>query len=128
MRIGLCAALLFVCSAHASAQDVGCQVKREAFVNGGVSSATMLVINDGRPCQLTFQFGGQNPPDSWELVTKPQSGTVTFRGDVAEYQPNAGFTGSDKFIVAVFGRTPGGKRHETRNGRFDVAVTVNAKP
>jgi hypothetical protein len=115
-------------TAHASAQDANCEVKRNSFVNGGTSSVTMLMVNDGKPCQLHFRFGGQTPPDTWELVSKPNAGTVQFREDVAEYQPNVGFAGTDKFTVAVFGRVPGGRMHETRNGKFDVAVTVNPKP
>jgi hypothetical protein len=111
-----------------SGQVAACEVKREPLEKSGVASATMVLVNDGKPCEFRFRFGGQNPPDSWELVSKPQGGTVRFRDDVAEYQPNPGFTGNDKFVVTVFGRVPGGKRHDTRNGQFEVAVTVNAKP
>jgi hypothetical protein len=31
-------------TAHASAQDVKCEVKRDSFVNGGTSSVTMLMV------------------------------------------------------------------------------------
>lgn len=115
-------------AAHATAQDVTCTAKKEPFVNGGTTSAVMLMINDGKPCQLRFRFGGEHAPDSWELVSKPQAGTVQFRDDAAEYQPNPGFTGTDKFTVAVFGRSTGVKKRDARNGKFDVSVTVNPKP
>jgi hypothetical protein len=121
-------ALWAICATLSSGQSAACEVKREPLEKSGEASATMVMVNDGKPCPFKFRFGGQNPPDSWELVSKPQSGTVQFRDDVAEYQPDPGFTGSDKFVVAVFGRAPGGKRHEARNGRFEVSVTVNAKP
>jgi hypothetical protein len=121
-------AIAALSTALSSGQGAACEVKKEPLEKGGQASATMVMVNDGKPCPFQFRFGGQNPPDSWELVSKPQSGTVQFWDDVAEYQPNPGFTGSDKFVVAVFGRVPGGKRHETRNGRFEVAVTVNTKP
>jgi hypothetical protein len=115
-------------TALSSGQSAACEVKRDSLEKGGQASATMVMVNDGKPCLFKFRFGGQNPPDSWELVSKPQSGTVQFRDDVAEYQPNPGFTGSDKFVVAVFGKVPGGKTRDVRDGRFEVAVTVNAKP
>jgi hypothetical protein len=38
-------------SAHASAQEVKCEVKRDSFVNGGTSSVNMSMVNDGKPCQ-----------------------------------------------------------------------------
>jgi hypothetical protein len=120
-------AMLLTVQAPAQSQDATCEVNKEQFVPGGTSSATMVMVNDGKPCQFRFRFGGQNPPDNWELVTPPQSGQVQFNEDVAEYHPNPGFTGTDKFVVAVFGRSPGGKKRDARNGRFEVAVTVKSK-
>ena len=125
--VGLMFALWGV-QVSAQSQDDACEVKKDNFVQGGTSSATMVMVNDGKACQFKFRFGGQNPPDSWELVVPPQSGKVQFDDDVAEYRPNPGFTGNDKFVVAVFGKTPGGKRHDARNGRFEVSVTVKPKP
>jgi hypothetical protein len=106
-----------------------CQVTRGDFLNGGVAAAAMQVEGN-TPCQFKFNFGGQQPPDSWELVEPPKSGKVTFGADFAEYLPNAGFSGDDKFVVALFGKAPQcmapGNRCN-RNGRFEIAVTVKPK-
>jgi hypothetical protein len=108
------------------AQETKCSVKREPFVNGGVSTGTMT-LEQGSVCQFSFKFGQTNLPDSWELVEPPKSGKVIFKEDIAEYQPNAGFAGEDKFIVAVFGKAPNCGTRCTRNGRFEFAVTVRPK-
>jgi hypothetical protein len=113
--------------ATAYAQSAPCEVKRQDFVNGGTSTATMALEQSGA-CQFKFRFGGQNPPDSWELVEAPKSGKVTFKDDVAEYQPTVGFSGQDRFVIALFGKAPNCSNRCTRNGRFEVAVTVSPKP
>lgn len=122
--------LIALWSAQVSAQsrDGICEVTRQPFVQGGTSSAAMVMVNDGKPCKFRFRFRGEYPPDSWDLVTKPQSGTVQFGEDAAEYQPNPGFTGTDKFVVAIFGRVRSAMKYETPNGRFEITVTVNPKP
>jgi hypothetical protein len=126
------AALLFTIitgQAFAQSPDATCEVHRDDFKAGGTSSATIVMINDGKPCRLIFRFGGQNPPDTWDLVTPPQSGTVQFNKEAAaaEYLPNPGFAGNDKFTFAVFGRAPNLNKKSERDGRFDVSVTVKPK-
>ena len=122
----MCLALLAYPFSLTRAQDAKCTVKREAFVNGGTAPGTMT-LEQGSICQFTFKFGQTNPPDSWELVEPPKSGKVVFKDDVAEYQANAGFTGEDKFVVAVFGKAPNCGTRCTRNGRFEFAVSVKPK-
>ena len=126
--VGILGTLALATQVNAQSPAEGCEVKRDPMERGGVANATMVMVNDGKPCRFVFKFGGQNPPDSWEVRTKPKSGTLEIKGDAVEYVPAAGFAGSDTFVVTAFGRAPGGKRHETRNGTFEVAVTVNPKP
>jgi hypothetical protein len=122
----VCAAVFSISFCVVHAQETKCSVKREPFVNGGVSTGTMI-LEQGNVCQFSFKFGQMNPPDSWELVEPPKSGKVVFKEDIAEYQPNAGFAGDDKFVVAVFGKAPNCGTRCTRNGRFEFAVTVRPK-
>jgi len=122
----VCLALLAYPFAAAHAQDGKCAVKGEPFANGGTATKTMTLEQES-VCQFAFKFGQTNPPDSWELVDPPKSGKVVFKDEVAEYQPNAGFTGEDKFVVAVFGKAPNCSNRCTRNGRFEFAVSVKPK-
>ena len=122
----LVATAALLASSLASAQTPGCEVKRQDFVNGGASTATMQVAQGGN-CELRFRFGGANAPDSWELARPPTSGKVTFRDDVASYQPNDGFAGQDNFTFAVFGKAPNCSKTCTRNGQYEVTVTVTPK-
>jgi hypothetical protein len=114
---------------HAAGAQQACQVTRGDFVNGGAATAAMQLEGAG-PCQFKFNFGGQQPPDKWELVEPPKSGKVSFGTDFAEYVPNAGFAGEDKFAIAIFGKAPqctaSGARCN-RNGRYDIAVTVKPR-
>jgi hypothetical protein len=103
-----------------------CEVKREPFVNGGMAAARMTG-QQGGTCQFKFKFGGQNPPDSWQPVEAPKSGSVTFKEDAAEYQPTEGFSGSDRFVIALFGKTPNCGNRCARNGRCDVVVTTGPR-
>jgi hypothetical protein len=122
----LAGSALLVCLAGvAQAQEGKCEVKREPFVNGGVSKGSMAV-EPGGVCRFQFKFGQINPPDSWKIVEAPKSGTVVFKGDVAEYQPNAGFTGEDRFVIEVFGRAPNCGTRCTRDGRYDFSVNVKS--
>src|SRR4030095_6705418 len=122
---------LAYCSAFglANAQQTTCQVTRNDFVNGGVAQATMQ-ISDMGPCQFKFKFGGQSAPDTWELIQPPKSGKVSFGADYAQYEPDAGFVGEDKFTIALFGKAPqctaSGARCN-RNGRYEITVTVKPK-
>lgn len=131
-KIPLRALLLVALSAwfHSSSAQQSCQVTRNDFVNGGVAPAAMQIDGNG-PCQFKFKFGGQQPPDSWELIEPPKSGKVSFGTDFAEYVPNAGFAGEDKFTVALFGKAPQcsapGARCN-RNGRYEISVKVGPKP
>jgi hypothetical protein len=114
---------------HSSRAQQTCQITRGDFVNGGVAPAAMQ-IEGTSPCQFKFNFGGQQPPDNWELIEPPKSGKVSFGTDFAEYLPSSGFTGEDKFVIAIFGKAPQctapGARCN-RNGRFEVSVTVKPK-
>ena len=114
---------------QSSSAQQSCQVTRQDFVNGGVAPAAMQ-IEGTSPCQFKFKFGGQQPPDSWELAEAPKSGKVSFGADFAEYVPNGGFTGEDKFVVALFRKAPQcsapGARCN-RNGRYEISVTVKPK-
>jgi len=85
-------------------------------------------LEQGSVCQFKFRFGQVNPPESWELIEPPKFGKVMFKDDTAEYQASDGFSGEDKFVVALFGKAPncGGGRC-TRNGRFAFVVTVKPK-
>lgn len=126
MKTPLLAAIgLTLLSPTAFGQDANCKVDRKAFVSGGSSSATMIVTS-GSSCQFRFLFGSQNVPDSWELATPPRSGNVEFKDDTAEYRPNAGFVGEDAFTVGVYGKSPTARR-SSRNGKFEVSVTVTPK-
>jgi len=60
-------------------------------------------------------------------VEAPKSGKVVFKDDVAEYTPNDGFSGDDKFVVALFGKAPNCGSRCNRNGRFEFSVTVKPK-
>ena len=122
----VCAVLFSLPFYAVHAQETKCSVKREAFVNGGVATGAMA-LEQGSVCRFSFKFGQTNPPDSWELVEPPKSGKVVFKEDTAEYQPNAGFAGDDKFTVAVFGKAPNCGARCNRNGRFEFAVTVKPK-
>jgi hypothetical protein len=123
---GLLAAALLVWSVGSDAQQSNCQVTRKDFVSGGMSAATMD-IRGAQPCRFVFRFGKQNAPDSWELIQPPKSGKVSFGTDFAEYAPDSGFVGEDKFIVNLFGKSPqcnkpGGRCNRT--GRYEITVTV----
>ena len=131
MRAFSCHALvvLAVCwlTQAASAQQSDCQVTQSDFLPDIVSTAVMVVEGAG-PCQFKFRFGGQNAPDSWELVEAPKSGKVTFSGDAAEYRPDPGFAGDDKFVITFTGSRPNCTKNCFRRGRYAVAVTVKPKP
>lgn len=122
----LCLTFLTIPFSLTHAQDAKCTVKHGTFVNGGTSTGTMT-LEQGSVCRFTFKFGQTNPPDTWELVESPKSGKVVMKDDFAEYQPNDGFTGEDKFVVALFGKAPNCGTRCTRNGRFDFAVTIKPK-
>ena len=130
VRGACCAGLLALApsmfATHASAQPASCVVERKPYVNAGRADATM-VVEEGSPCQFRFRFGGTNPPDSWKLVESPKSGKITFNADVAEYQPTAGFTGEDRFVIHMFGTAPNCGSRCTRNGEYQVTVTVKPK-
>ena len=119
-------AVLTLVAPVAFAQDANCKVDRKEFVPGRTSSATM-VMTSGSTCQFRFRFGGQNAPDTWELVAPPKSGKVEFKEDIAEYRPNPDFVGSDAFAVNIFGKSPTARR-DTRNGKYEISVTVSPKP
>jgi hypothetical protein len=122
----LCIILCSVQFSRADAQAPKCEVKHQPFANGATSTGTMN-LEQGSVCQFKFRFAQVNPPDSWELVEPPKSGKVVFKDDTAEYQANDGFSGEDKFAVAVFGKAQNCGNRCNRNGRFEFAVTVKPK-
>ena len=122
----ICIALVMLAALPPSsvrAEGSSCSVKRQPLAKGQTSSATM-VLRQGGTCRFRFKFGNVNPPDSWQLVTPPKSGKVVFTDDSAEYVPDNGFSGTDRFVVAVFGKEGNCGTRCTRDGRFDIAVTV----
>jgi len=125
-RAGLLALTTSMAAVPADAQPATCAVERKPYVNAGRADATM-VVEEGSTCPFRFRFGGTNPPDSWKLVEKPKSGKVSFSTDVAEYQPAEGFTGEDRFVIAVFGTAPNCGTRCVRNGEYQVTVTVKPK-
>jgi hypothetical protein len=122
----LASVLASVACSLAQAQDPKCQVKRDQFVNGGRANGSMKVEQNG-VCEFKFRFGGTNPPDSWNLVTPPKSGKVAFKEGIAEYRPNEGFVGDDKFTIALFGKTPNCGTRCNRNGQYEISVQVLPK-
>jgi hypothetical protein len=123
----LCAAVCMLAAVDSFAQSPNCKIKRDPFVNNGTSNGTMTTVQGGA-CEFRFRFQNTSPPDSWKLVDAPKSGKVTFKDDVAEYQPNADFSGEDKFVIEVFGRVPSCSHLCNRNGRFQFSVAVQPKP
>ena len=129
----IAACLVPLGNAFGQPSSAPCEVNRQPFSGNENATATMtstatMTLMQDRACRLRFRFGGQNPPGSWELVEAPKSGKVVFAEDFAEYQPDSGFSGLDKFVVAIFGTAPNCGGRCSRSVRYDVAVTVTPKP
>ena len=86
-----------------------------------------MKVEQNATCQFRIRFGGVNPPDSWNLVQAPKSGSVAFKDDVAEYRPNEGYVGQDAFTIALFGKTPNCGTRCNRNGQYEITVEVVPK-
>ena len=122
----LCVAMTAVGLGAASAQAPKCNVKHQAFAEGGVAQGEMRLINNGVACGFTFKFGGKFEPNTWKVEQTPKHGQVDAGGSTVKYVPDNGYAGPDEFTVAVFGTNPMRPRHEARDGRFHFTVDVSA--
>ena len=87
----------------------------------------MPVVNNGKPCEFSFKFGGTFEPSDWKVEAAPTHGRVEASGSTVKYVPDADYAGTDAFTVAVFGFNPMlAHGHRSRNGRFAIAVDVRA--
>jgi hypothetical protein len=112
-------------SCFAKGSDDRCVVEHPHFGRGETVTATMVVINDGEPCEMHMHFGG-NLASSLKILAKPGNGTlVAARSNVA-YTPNPGFMGNDSFDVRWFG-VGFGPNSPSQNVRTKVEITVRAK-
>jgi len=109
----------------ARAQSSDCVFTHKAFVEGGVASGQMRVVNNGNACEFSFKFGGKFDPSDWEVERAPEHGRVEAGPSGVKYLPDAGYTGADAFTVAVFGYNPMlGHGHRSRDGRLAINVDV----
>jgi hypothetical protein len=69
---------------------------------GKTGEWTMIVINDGTPCEITRDIAG-TPATSVTVYTNPQRGSLSIDAPAIRYIPNADFTGGDLFEVQWFG-------------------------
>ena len=121
LGLGLLAAMIV----SAQAQRSDCLVTHNAFVEGGVASGRMRVVNNGEACELSFKFAGKFEPSDWKVERAPEHGQVEVGGSGVKYRPDAGYVGADAFTVAIFGFNPMlGHGHRSRNGRFAINVEV----
>jgi hypothetical protein len=112
-------------SALAQADGERCVVKRPHADNRATVAAEMIVINDGKPCEMHIHLGG-NPATSLTIRAKPASGTLVGTRSTVFYTPNPGFVGKDSFDVQWFGMGFG-PNSPSHNIRTKVEVTVQAK-
>jgi hypothetical protein len=111
-----------------SAQSPDCDVQRGAFVDGGVAQAKMTVVNKGVACVFEFKFGGNFAPDEWKVIEAPKHGKIEAGGSSARFLPESGYTGTDAFVVEVFGSNAFAGRKKVRNGSFAFQVDIRAAP
>ncbi|HEX8740961.1 MAG TPA: hypothetical protein VF925_12570 [Casimicrobiaceae bacterium] len=114
-------------SAGQEAQASRCIVHHQPFMEAGVAHGTMRLVNDGKPCGFTFQFGMNFAPDTWTTDVAPRHGHLHFDRGRVEYLPDADYAGSDAFTITAFGMNPmlrGTNRR--RNGQFAFDVDVRA--
>ncbi len=95
-----------------------CAVPAITVTNAQESTVPMTVGNDGGWCGISVAQGGQRPYAAGLLTTAPQHGKIYIHsvGDRTriDYTPEAGFAGSDSFVVRL---VPG-------SATLRVAVTV----
>ena len=112
----------------AFSQSQDCEIRRGAFVQGGVAEGRMSIVNKGdAACVFEFKFGGNFPPDDWKVIEAPKHGKIEAGGSSARYLPEPGYAGADAFVVEVFGANPQA-RTKGRNGQFSFQVDVRAAP
>lgn len=102
----------------ASARD--CSRESFAFLFGKDVSAKMTVRNIG-VCATNFKRGSGTFVEN-KITVPAQNGVATSIGkDGFTYRPNAGFIGTDTFVVSLTGENPISKG--TSNITVDVIVT-----
>ncbi len=99
-----------------------CRVTPISLKDGGESTTTMTVVNDGGFCSIALSDAAGRPFQVGLVIAQPQHGkplvhTNGNRTDV-DYTPNPGFTGADSFVVRL--RTP------TVDSLLHVTVAVTA--
>ncbi len=96
-----------------------CAVPAITVTSGQETTVPMTVGNDGGWCGISVAQGGPHPYSVGLLTTPPSHGKIYIHsvGDQTriDYTPDAGFAGSDSFVVKL---VPG-------NGSLRVAVTVS---
>jgi hypothetical protein len=96
-----------------------CAVPAITVTNGQETTVPMTVGNDGGWCGISVGQGGPHPFSAGLLTKPPEHGKIYIHtvGDATrvDYTPDAGFAGSDNFVVRL---VPG-------NGSLRVAVTVS---
>ena len=104
-------------TSHGGARQ--CAVPAITVTNGQETTVPMTVGNDGGWCGISVGQGGTHPYSVGLLSTPPNHGKIYIHtvGDQTriDYTPDAGFAGSDNFVVKL---VPG-------NGSLHVAVTVS---
>ena len=98
--VGL-AALFLLAGSVAIAQPATCEISQ---IRGAASpegaTATMRVVNDGRPCGLTL-YGipeqRRNPATDGVFTQAPKHGIAKFAGARVQYTPDPGYVGDDAF-------------------------------
>ena len=112
------AATACLAAGPASARD--CFRESFAFVFGKDVSAKMTVRNTG-VCATNFKRGSGTFFEN-KITVPAQNGVATSIGkDSYTYRPNAGYIGTDTFVVSLTGENPVSKG--TSNITVDVIVT-----
>lgn len=120
------AIMLVVCSsARAQESDKRCVIEHPHLEQSETIVSTMSVINDGEPCTMNIQLGGQ-PATSTIIKARPVNGVLSRTKQTVSYTPNPGFAGKDAFDVQWFG-LGFGPNSPSKNVRTRVDVTVRAK-
>lgn len=111
MKMFLAAALVAFAAVPALAQTASvpdwpaCEVRGGDFGPANASTAQMR-LRRGARCALSERYTGRF---TYEVSTPPRNGVLTASGGDAVYQPNAGFTGADVFVVRIRQASGGGR-------------------
>ncbi len=92
----LAIALLICWSPVAEAE---CSVAKYSAVSSTTSSTTMIA-ETGQTCSTPADLGGA-PVESLKIEIPPRNGTASVDGTHFAYKSIMGFTGADKFVVAI---------------------------